>query len=191
MNARNQREYAIASATRVSSGVTLQRGHARLAPNDNVAHMGTTVIYDAPTETPKNRNLRTVPPVAKIEHEAVCSVDGEPWPCRHTIRESNFRMAQYHSVFCLACGKQRNAWASLSIERDLNGQAVYFHARKRCSQKAVEWWNTNVKPHTGEDLLIKRYGEVEITIGGQSIEDLTRYLSLHSGLKVATVSARK
>lgn len=139
--------------------------------------MTTTVIYDSPTERPKQRSLRTVPPIVKVEHVAICSIDGEPWPCRHYLRAANFRMAQYHSVFCSACGKRRNAWCSLSIERDLNGQAIYFHARKKCSAKAVKWWNENIKPHTGEDLLVKRYGEVEITIGGESIDDLTRYLA--------------
>lgn len=147
--------------------------------------MTTTVIYNESAQPVKERKLRSVPPAAKVEHAAICAVDGEPWPCRHTVRQANFRMSQYYSVFCLACGKPRNAWCSLSIESDLNGQAVYFHARKRCSQKAVEWWNENVKPHTGEDLLVKRYGEVEITIGGEYIDDLTRYLAMRNKLKIA------
>lgn len=142
-----------------------------------------TVIYDDTKQRPKNLALRSVPPTSAVEHQAICSVDGEPWPCRHTVRESNFQMAQYHSVFCSACGKRRNAWSSLSIERDLSGQAVYFHARKRCSLKAVEYWNANIKPVTGEDLLVKRYGDVEIVIGGEWIEDLTRYLARCKKLK--------
>ena len=146
----------------------------------------TTVIYNQPTQLVKNQKLRSVPLAAKVEHGAICSVDGEPWPCRHYLRQANFEMAQYHSVFCQACGKRRNAWCSLSIERDLQGHAIYFHARKKCAAKAVAWWNENIKPHTGEDLLVKRYGEVEITIGGESISDLTRYLALRTGLKRAT-----
>lgn len=145
----------------------------------------TTITQDPLTRKARNSDgssLRAVPPQSKAEHKAVCSIDGEPWPCRYEQREGNFRIAQYHSVFCSACGKQRNAWASLDVEADLSGHRVYFHARKRCSLKATEWWDANIKPHTGEDLFVTMLNGV--TIGGRSIGDLTRYLGIKAKPKL-------
>jgi hypothetical protein len=65
----------------------------------------------------------------------------------------------------MACGKFRNAFTSLDIQRGQDGRAIYFHARKRCRPAAQKWWEENVRPHTGESFR-----------DGQWIDDLARYI---------------
>ena len=125
--------------------------------------------------------LVAVPKQSIVEHKPVCSIDGEPWPCFHTQKETHYRMTQHYSVLCVACGKLRNAWASLDIESDLENRHIYFHARKPCAAKAKIWWDENIKPHTGEDLFISILSGV--TIGGQWIGDLTRHLAARTKMK--------
>lgn len=121
-------------------------------------------IYETP-RTVKPRALRVVPSPSQVAHEAVCSIDGEPWPCRHFLRRANFAYSQRYSVRCKACGQLRNEWHSLEIEAAFDGQAVYFHARKRCRPAAERWWNENVLP-----LINEPFRE------WQTIDNLLRYV---------------
>jgi hypothetical protein len=120
--------------------------------------------------------LQIVPPQTEreVEHKPVCSIDGEPWPCAHNQREAHFAAVQRYSVLCLACGKSRNACVSLEIRKGLDGRTVYFHYRKRCRPKARDWWDENVRPHTGEP-----FREC------QWIDDLARYIAARNPLQVA------
>src|SRR5882672_5318840 len=94
----------------------------------------------------KQSLLAIIPSEPEVEHSAICSIDGEPWPCAHRAREGRIAMIRYIRVVCLACGKPRNAFTSLSIGEGFDGQPVYFHWRKRCRPVAEQWWNENVKP---------------------------------------------
>lgn len=118
--------------------------------------------------------LRIVPPVSAVEHRAVCSVDGESWPCKHH-RQAMAVQGLWRFVICSACGQRRNYWTALSIDRGLDGRAIYFHDRKRCRPKAEKWWNENVRPITGESFH-----------SGQSIADLQRYLAARVAIQAVT-----
>ncbi len=118
--------------------------------------------------------LRLVTPKPKVEHKPICSVDKQPWPCAHHQAEAYQRRASYFSVLCLACGKPRNAWASLSIDDDGHGRAIYFHARLRCRPKAKAWWEEHVTPHTGESF---------DKVYGFGISHLGKYISGRGTLK--------
>lgn len=109
--------------------------------------------------------LHAVPDIAEVEHKGICSVDGEPWPCLHSRRETHFEFSRWYNALCLACGKQASAWTVLTIDRDLEGRRIYFHDRKRCRPAAEKWWNEHVKPITGENFRPH-----------QSITDLHRYV---------------
>jgi len=65
--------------------------------------------------------LYEVPKRDEPKHAAVCSIDGEPWPCVHEQRAANRYWRRYHSVRCLACGKPGNAGGALSIEQGFDG----------------------------------------------------------------------
>lgn len=119
------------------------------------------------------------PPKPKVKHYPICGTCRAPWPCPHYQEQGRFRAHQYYSTLCLGCGKPRNAWASLDIERDLAGRRVYFHARKKCSAKAKEWWDKNVKPHIDEEYHDNRYNDV--VIGGLHIGDLRRHIHFRGG----------
>lgn len=123
--------------------------------------------------------LLLVPKTSEVEHKPICSVCSEPWPCTHIKEEGRFRTHQHYSVMCLACGKPRNGWTSLSIERGFDGRAVYFHARKKCAMKAALWWDEHVKPLVGEEAVCRTY-EFMPGFFGQTIQDLTRYVALRS-----------
>lgn len=114
------------------------------------------------------------PKVNEPEHKAVCSIDGEPWPCKHRQVESHNAFTKRWDVLCGACGKRRNACASLDIQSGLDGRAIYFHWRKSCRPKARQWWDENVLPHTGE-----AFRE------GQWIDDLARYIGARHKLSAS------
>lgn len=113
-----------------------------------------------------NRHFQIVKPKDnESEHTPVCSIDGEPWPCRHNRSETHRAFVERSSILCFACGKPRKAYGSLTVEKALDGRLIYFHHRQACRPKAKEWWDANVLPHTGE-----AFRE------GQWIDDLARYI---------------
>jgi hypothetical protein len=109
--------------------------------------------------------LMEVPAADEPEHKAVCSIDGEPWPCKHAIERIHYAHIQRSGVRCLACGKPRVAWTSLDIAESFDGRPVYFHDRKGCREAALAWWDENVRPLTGHGF----------RVGGR-IEGLLRYV---------------
>jgi hypothetical protein len=115
-----------------------------------------------------NRHFYVIKPTdAEPEHKPICSIDGEAWPCAHNRAESHKAYIARWSILCVACGKRRNSWGALVVEDAGDGRFVYFHARKRCIEKAQTWWDENVKPYTGE-----RFQE------GLWVGDLPRYIGL-------------
>lgn len=137
---------------------------------------GTTIItIHEGANFEKRTPLHAVPKTSQVEHKPICSVDGKPWPCIHSQRETHLTFSQWYNRFCLACGKQQTAYVALNIDCGLDGRAIYFHDRKRCRPAAERWWNENVLPLTGEP-----YRK------GQIIGDLLRYVGARSKPHVAT-----